>query len=108
MRISDWSSDVCSSDLFRRPADIGDDAVRVESLPAQLDLDDVCRAAQALRWPEHRPFQAMRDHDAVGDGDAVHGGQTSLSRVNISVRTPATTMQVSFGVAQSRLTSRVV
>src|SRR3546814_12956930 len=52
MRISDWSSDVCSSDLHRKPGRFGNDtaeaamtkplfeAAQERSLVASLDVDD--------------------------------------------------------------------
>src|SRR3546814_19588516 len=48
MRISDWSSDVCSSDLFLQQQDR--DAVRAEERPVDLDRTFVVRDAEDSGW----------------------------------------------------------
>src|SRR3546814_17109420 len=56
MRISDWSSDVCSSDLTRRPAVRSyrvSGAGGREHLPGQMDEDALIAEA-----PDDRPFAA--------------------------------------------------
>src|SRR3546814_3669072 len=64
MRISDWSSDVCSSDL-RRP---GVDRPGIEALPAGDAVP--CRGVQAC--PAGRE-QSCRGTSQQCDGDAQHG-----------------------------------
>src|SRR3546814_8420035 len=66
MRISDWSSDVCSSDLLETPD------VVVHVAEAQVDDGaapgtDVRRAGvhQVAVEQEHRPGRARRRHDAA-------------------------------------------
>src|SRR3546814_9382451 len=61
MRISDWSSDVCSSDLGEgRDADEGDQR-RVAPVPVDLDRDEAARRLE----PEGRPAGHHRDPAAV-------------------------------------------
>src|SRR3546814_19533321 len=71
MRISDWSSDVCSSDLFF--------AIRLDQAQAVVDkLPWVDQAEVRKHWPnvvevrivEHRPFARWgNDHLLSADGD---------------------------------------
>src|SRR3546814_11734125 len=56
MRISDWSSDVCSSDLLDHAVEAGVGEDRPHAAPA--------RAAQ--RRGEHRSRLARRQHAAIG------------------------------------------
>ena len=55
-----------------RAADVDDDAVGVELVAAELDVDDVGRAVQLLRGAEHLALEAVRDHEVVADRDAEH------------------------------------
>src|SRR3546814_12996564 len=75
MRISDWSSDVCSSDLIIRAEArridirIGDDDVLDLSLDAAIDLAKIARAWQpggALPWVWARRRIAALVHGHVG------------------------------------------
>src|SRR3546814_4119811 len=61
MRISDWSSDVCSSDLNRR---------------AKLRLDVVADDRNACLGETLRPYRIAADED----GDVVHECDASLQR----------------------------
>src|SRR3546814_2645498 len=71
MRISDWSSDVCSSDLFF--------AIRLDQAQAAVDkLPWVDQAEVRKHWPdvvevrivEHRPFARWGDDQLLSeDGD---------------------------------------
>src|SRR3546814_13097571 len=71
MRISDWSSDVCSSDLFF--------AIRLDQAQAAVDkLPRVDQAEVRKHWPdvvevrivEHRPFARWGDDQLLSeDGD---------------------------------------
>src|SRR3546814_304296 len=62
MRISDWSSDVCSSDLYVRVDADGDVAVDGLDAAAQLGGDDADRAVDR--------FDALGDVAAAADEDA--------------------------------------
>src|SRR3546814_15537573 len=81
MRMSDWSSDVCSSDLARAflaergPADVRFVAGDVETLPFRAGAFDVvtCRIAAhnfANVWPAVRPIAAT-DRTRVETGQSV-------------------------------------
>src|SRR3546814_4050598 len=88
MRISDWSSDVCSSDLQRRP---GDELRSVAREHAQVDSADrpagiaVADDQPAARGGLQRDLP-RRHADAVkGDGDALAGGALADMRPAVSV-----------------------
>src|SRR3546814_7275064 len=77
MRISDWSSDVCSSDLKVVP-----DAASLETLIAQARSeaksafgDDTVYLEKYLGNPRHIEFQVFGD----GNGHAVHMGERDCS-----------------------------
>src|SRR3546814_13625484 len=91
MRISDWSSDVCSSDLHRKPGRFGNDtaeaamtkplfeAAQERSLVASLDVDDPVGVETGQR--EGRREQVGLRHapeylafDAREDAGREHGG----------------------------------
>src|SRR3546814_18525075 len=67
MRISDWSSDVCSSDLIA-----GDDAWTFEGTPAWQDEFDYTG----------RPDPAKCGHDLGGDGWGNHELQAYTDRID--------------------------
>src|SRR3546814_9688594 len=74
MRISDWSSDVCSSDLLalrRRPCRAAEDAVGRPALPP-------CRTAGARRCP--RPLPRLRDVARRRVAGAAHRYRPPLAR----------------------------
>src|SRR3546814_19393938 len=69
MRISDWSSDVCSSDLFAAAATIGGEAVVAEradalAVGAAQQVDDM-RRAEALAGGGDRVERVAGDLEAV-------------------------------------------
>src|SRR3546814_16459236 len=74
MRISDWSSDVCSSDLLLVlfPVDRGRDRLRVGELEAVDRADDLGEVAHgARRLGEDQPHLLVgtdHEHQPVGDG----------------------------------------
>src|SRR3546814_1777456 len=70
MRISDWSSDVCSSDLVRRVA--GQVAGRVRNAVRLLRLPAERTVARDTTGHRHRPAQQGLDPRA---GDQVHARQ---------------------------------
>src|SRR3546814_4104475 len=67
MRISDWSSDVCSSDLLRHPLDlVGDGAQLLVERDAVEFLRVIFQLGLAILIPEEaRIRQARRQHLAV-------------------------------------------
>src|SRR3546814_7287151 len=95
MRISDWSSDVCSSDLAQRDARIGDveDEKGTESAEMQFgDIDDEAvadavedvadRAAEDQRQRQHVATRLFARHPK-GDGNGA-GGERKSTRLNSS------------------------
>src|SRR3546814_14219955 len=78
MRISDWSSDVCSSDLELRPAVPRADGqarrrLHRGSLAGHLDRPEVCLAQPAIhRGHDHRGLRLPPpDRKSVGSGKSV-------------------------------------
>src|SRR3546814_1463213 len=66
MRISDWSSDVCSSDLQPRKAKLDP----VEGQPPDLTrLDDGCSFRPRCRYAVERCAQEFPPLDAAGDAN---------------------------------------
>src|SRR3546814_12803894 len=65
MRISDWSSDVCSSDLLPRLRGIVDRLVGEAALRHELDLDGAAHRAAGRRMPFIAPV-AIFEPDIVG------------------------------------------
>src|SRR3546814_16562921 len=73
MRISDWSSDVCSSDLYEwRPCTADDrgraEGARIEAVPMILIPDhdaDIEQCAASLLTEERPGFRALPPDDAV-------------------------------------------
>src|SRR3546814_5910533 len=91
MRISDWSSDVCSSDLCRiGPAGGGDDGLAFELFERKLKLCDLSvellgRLAE-LHPLEARDLHAQRvDQDVAGRNIGVGGRQSSFELGDPSV-----------------------
>src|SRR3546814_19807621 len=79
MRISDWSSDVCSSDLHDGVDLTGAD-VEVEPVEDALAVDDGLEVGE-VEHLAHRPFEAQA-HERVGLEDrkrAVEGTRVSVS-----------------------------
>src|SRR3546814_4469149 len=72
MRISDWSSDVCSSDLFDLPADTGD--AELLALIDKLNADpDVHGILVQLPLPDRRDPSALIHRISPGkDVDGFH------------------------------------
>src|SRR3546814_5701072 len=81
MRISDWSSDVCSSDLYEQvgrerpelPYDIDGVVYKVDSLPAQKVLGFVARAprfALAHKFPAEEAITRLLDIEVQEIGRA--------------------------------------
>src|SRR3546814_4451385 len=64
MRISDWSSDVCSSDLTIRPQPFG---LRRRDILIDYDLSAIREIAE-LRFPEHQSL-------GIGHGIAIFEAQ---------------------------------
>ena len=58
--------------LLGRRADVDDDVVGVEGGAPEGGVDDVRRAVQALRGPEHVAAEAVGDHHVIADGHAEH------------------------------------
>src|SRR3546814_9968859 len=78
MRISDWSSDVCSSDLFRRQSDV-QNAKDPELRKAQSHVA-LAMAVAAERFPsdydKRREFVAERKEEVaarIGRGETIAG-----------------------------------
>ena len=58
--------------LLGRAADVDHDVVGVEGGAPERGVDDVRRAVQTLRRPEHLAAEAVGDHHVVADGHAEH------------------------------------
>src|SRR3546814_1181628 len=82
MRISDWSSDVCSSDLFRKRKS----PVRTALLITALSLSF---AASTLQANEPAPRRAS--HGPIADAVA-DAGRTEANRARDSYRHPVETL----------------
>src|SRR3546814_3802164 len=86
MRISDWSSDVCSSDLLVAPRDIGErDLIGVFIEHARARLAEAERAALAAALHlahEENPHADQQQHGEPGDEQAGKEGRlfTRLAR----------------------------
>src|SRR3546814_1777398 len=77
MRISDWSSDVCSSDLAMRPAQEAASGLRpgnIAEVEHHLDVIDAHVAERALeqaRRPDRRHQRRVAAETAAVDADAI-------------------------------------
>src|SRR3546814_18644249 len=75
MRISDWSSDVCSSDLLRVAGGLGTIARIVSDNQAiyreKLDFTEVKRRIDSLYWPFHRDLRGLLDDNRRTFGSAI-------------------------------------
>ena len=58
--------------LLGRSADVDHDVVGVEGRAPECGVDDVRRAVQALRGPEHLAAEAVGDHHVIAYGHAEH------------------------------------
>src|SRR3546814_7750979 len=92
MRISDWSSDVCSSDLADVTPGVDQRALqrRVAEAIAQrggvLDLDEIQRAARLLRDRLAQPLQHRRARVQSGDRMATVAAALALERARAADR----------------------
>ena len=59
--------------LLGRSTDVNHDVVGVEDRAPERGVDDVRRAVQSLRGPEHLAAEAVSDHHVVADRHAEHG-----------------------------------
>src|SRR3546814_20322669 len=84
MRISDWSSDVCSSDLLVIPADDGNAVGVVEELHRAADLAELAGGivvdAAAPLLAHHL---ALRQHHVVGEPEVGHAVGLVLDRKSV-------------------------
>src|SRR3546814_3769572 len=81
MRISDWSSDLCSSDLCRRDAQLSRPAVGLAQRAAGARA---ARAQALLALDVHRPFRDQGD--VAGDRSEEHTSELqSLMRISYAV-----------------------
>src|SRR3546814_4303403 len=77
MRISDWSSDVCSSDLWNRQEAVCCGSVFVRTGATQRPLNRqfaALAAAQGYAFPSTNPYDRLTDLDAnLNAGNAIGG-----------------------------------
>src|SRR3546814_4904146 len=59
MRISDWSSDVCSSDLLLSPSMAGAMQFALDNSGGEYDPDDEIAAGQRARWTATDPTTSI-------------------------------------------------
>src|SRR3546814_6149328 len=90
MRISDWSSDVCSSDLISQPIIIGTwstlalIAALAMLIMIPFALDEVIAMGQFLAWAKSRGKPLIR---TFFQGDAIEAGGEEASDVMASTST---------------------
>src|SRR3546814_6129807 len=77
MRISDWSSDVCSSDLIRRKAR-GDEAVETFSIIKTLQAIEQCQVAVTMLDAS----EGVTEQDASVLGAVLDAGRALVVAVN--------------------------
>src|SRR3546814_10156714 len=76
MRISDWSSDVCSSDLRARRTPCLHDCAQLRTIVAARDVAGKARVVRQLGPPDQvRPAAKDRRTDDLGDDPAVAGAK---------------------------------
>src|SRR3546814_19941367 len=97
MRISDWSSDVCSSDLRDRQAADGNDRQRAAAFRRRIAAANPARGtARQGRRARRRPAQADRQSVVEGNSVAVRvdiGGRRLLKNTIIILVRLFTTIQ---------------
>src|SRR3546814_18947339 len=86
MRISDWSSDVCSSDLAQCGhdpvvAEAGGEGVERQGQLARIDIEAGQRAAGAQRAPERILLCRNRKANVQVNSEASRGGKECVSKV---------------------------
>src|SRR5262249_11398822 len=86
-----------------RPSDVDDNAVPIELVAPELEIDDEGRTVQALCRSEQVAGEAVRDHEVIAHRDRVHA--TSTSRDERSCR-PAPTRAAPSPPADPRTGSR--
>src|SRR3546814_13905069 len=74
MRISDWSSDVCSSDLGYRPGEI---EPHIDIFLARVHPDDAGRVLNALAAAERSERFAVEHRVVHSDGTILHVSQVA-------------------------------
>src|SRR3546814_17859446 len=95
MRISDWSSDVCSSDLRRERPEVGRGRMRVDSSGAGIGARR--RGRRGLLQGTIGAFQDARDcllrgplaDDAVGQGPEISEADRRAHPLALRTRAPA-------------------
>src|SRR3546814_10051984 len=104
MRISDWSSDVCSSDLVRRQGDVllGPGADRGDrGLRVALDAaGDDRRVHPLLLHLLHEAGDRLAhvDHDEIGAGTVAQDPQAALERSEEHTSELQSLMRISYAV----------
>src|SRR3546814_4194660 len=85
MRISDWSSDVCSSDLAAAEPAIGDIAERPAPLRADLDRPAAIVTRRQVRIGQRR--HRLEQHALAVDGGAeALGARVEIGRASLRER----------------------
>src|SRR3546814_16480976 len=88
MRISDWSSDVCSSDLWQaqeiaasRPARLVNEVLRMEEHTAREQLEAVLKDFEERHWQTRRVFMTRYEEIEAQlklDGNAISDDKRQL------------------------------
>src|SRR3546814_1649579 len=81
MRISDWSSDVCSSDLGGCEAPWGDDSDRTESARDFPPADRPVAPTVSTKWSTEEARDRVNEAEDVMDSADVRPGMTDRKRV---------------------------
>src|SRR3546814_8467403 len=94
MRISDWSSDVCSSDLPQpRPVD-GDERRDDRGDGGQQAVEDQCLRAGAQPVGEPAPADAAGGTGDLGDGEQAAGGDQAEMHLGDQIRSEEHTSEL--------------